>query len=100
MDECGSRLRTTISKGFDAYLLHMEDLGLLNPVIDCGGNRGHRKNHGGNSLVYSERELVDQGDVIGDHGFVRKVLEISDVFLESIINGSIREVGSLLDELG
>ena len=100
MDEYGSRLRVTTSKGFDAHLLCVEGFGLLNPVIDHGGDGGHREDHGGNPLVYFKGELVDQSDVIGDHSLTCKVLEIGDVFLESIISGSVREAGGLLDELG
>ena len=100
MDEHGGRLRVTISKGFDAHLLCMEGFGLLNPVVNHGGDRGHREDHGGNSLVYSKGELVNQDDVISDHSLACQVLEISDVFLESVIDGSIREAGGLLDKLG
>ena len=82
------------------HFLCMEYLCFLNPVIDDGGNGGYGKDHSGNTLVYAKGKLVNECDVVGDSGLACKVLEVSDVFLKSIVSGSIREVGGLLDELG
>ena len=98
--EGGDRLRASSSKGLDAHFLHMEGFGLLNPFIDSGGDGGHRKDHGGNLLVNPQGELVDEGNVVSDSSLAGKVLEVSDILLETIISGSIGAVNGLLDELG
>ena len=82
------------------HLLGMECLDLFDPIINCGGDKGYEENHGGNSLVNAEGKLVDEGDVISNGSLSCKVLKISDVFLKSIINGSIWEAGSLLNKFG
>ena len=78
----------------------MECLGPINPIFDCHGNGGHGENHGGNLLVQSEGELVDEGDVVGDSCFTGEVLEVGDVLLEAIIKGSIRAFDGFLDQFG
>ena len=44
--------------------------------------------------------MVNEGDVISDSSFAGKVLEVSDVLLESIIYDPIRVADGLLDEFG
>ena len=44
--------------------------------------------------------MVDEGNVVGDSSFAGKVLEVSDVLLESIIYDPIRVADGLLDEFG
>ena len=100
VDEGGSGLEMTTSQGFDMHLLCVEHLCFLNPVVDGDGDKGHGKDHSGNTLVYAKGKLIDECDVVGDSGLACKVLEVSDVFLESIVSGSIKEAGGLLDELG
>ena len=46
-------------KGEDMHLLGMEDLSLINPSSDGGGDSGHGEDHRGDFLIYSERELID-----------------------------------------
>ena len=68
----------------------MERLGFVNPIFDGGGDGRHRKDHSGNPLVQSKRELVNKGDVVSDSCFTGEILEVSDVLLETIVKGSIR----------
>ena len=68
----------------------MERLGSVNPIFDGGGDGRHRKDHSGNLLVQSERELVNKGDVVGDSCFTGEILEVGDVLLETIVKGSVR----------
>ena len=100
MGEGGDGLRASSSKGLDAHFLHMEDFGLLDPFIDSGGDGGHGKDHGGNSLVNPQGELVDEDNVIGDSSLASKVLEVGDILLEIIVSGSIGAANGLLNELG
>ena len=51
-------------------------------------------------MVNTKGELIYQHDVVSDCGFASKILEISDIFLKSIIGGSVREVGGFLNEYG
>ena len=82
------------------HFLCMESLGLLNPFVDSGGDGGHGEDHGGNSLINPQGELVDEGDIIGNSSLAGKILEVSDVLLESIVSGSIGAVSGFLNELG
>ena len=75
----------------------MEHLGSVNPILDCGGDGRHRENHGGNPLVQSERELVNESDVVSDSCFTGEVLEVGDILLETFIKGSIRAFGGSLN---
>ena len=100
MNKYGSGLRVTALKGFDVHLLCMESLGFFDPVVNCGGDGGHGENHSGDTLVYSKEELVNESNIISDGSFAGKVLEVCDVLLESIVNGSIREVHGFLDKFG
>ena len=67
----------------------MEDLGLINPSIDSGENVKHGEDHGGDFLVKTQREILNKGAIFLDPGFEWKVLEISDILLESIVDVSI-----------
>ena len=51
-------------------------------------------------LVESEGELVDEGDIVRDSCFRSKILEVGNVFLESVIHDPIRAFERLLGELG
>ena len=78
----------------------MECLGFFNPFIDGGGDDGHGEDHGGDSLINPQEELVNEGDVISYSSLASKILEVSDVLLEPIIPDPIRAVNGLLDEFG
>ena len=78
----------------------MESLGFFNPIVKCDGDGGHEENHSGDTLVYSKGELVNKSNIISNGSFAGKVLEVHDVFLEPVVNGSIREVGGFLDKFG
>ena len=78
----------------------MECLGFFDPFIDGGGDDGHGEDHGGNLLINSQGELVNEGDVISDSSLASKVLEVGDVLLEFIICNPIRVANGLLDEFG
>ena len=69
-------------------------------VTDGGGDGRHGKDHCGNLLINLQGELVNEGDIVSDSGFAGKVLEVSNVLLESIICDPIRAVDDLLDEFG
>ena len=99
-NENGGRLRVATVKGFDVHLLYMEYLGFFNPVINCGGDGGHGENHSGDTLVYTKGELINESNNVSDGSFAGMVLEVCDVFLESIVNSSIRKVGRFLDKFG
>ena len=92
-------MRASSLKGLDAHLLCMEGFGLLDPFMDSGGDGGHGKDHGGNSLVNPQGELVDEGNVVSDSSFAGEVLEVGDILLETIISGFVGVVNGLLDEL-
>ena len=87
-------------QGKDAHLLGVEHLSLFDPFCDSGGDREHGEDHSGKLLVKSWGELVDEGDVVGDTCFRSKVLEIGDVFLESIVHDAVRAFEQFLSELG
>ena len=92
-------MRASSSKGLDAHFLCMEGFGLLDPFVDSGGDGGHGKDHGGNSLVNPQGELVNEDNVIGDSSLAGEVLEVGDILLETIVNDSIGAANGLLDEL-
>ena len=75
----------------------MEHLGPINPIFDCCGDGRHGENHGGNPLVQSEGELVNESDVVGDSCFTGEVLKVGDVLLEAVIKGSIGAFGECLN---
>ena len=75
----------------------MERLGPINPILDCYGDGRHGENHGGNPLVQSERELVNESDVVDDSCFTGEVLEVGNVLLETIVKGSIGAFGGSLN---
>ena len=87
-------------KGLNAHFLHVEGLGLLDPLVDCGRDGGHGENHGGKSLIDSKGELIDEGDVVSDACLASEVLEVGDILLEPVIGGSIGVANGFLDELG
>ena len=51
-------------------------------------------------MVESERELVDEGNVISDTCSGRQVLEVCNVLLEAITRGSVRASERFLHKLG
>ena len=73
----------------DAHLLRMERLGLFDPGSYRGRDGCHEEDHGGELLVESKRELVDEGDFVGDPCSGREVLKVGDILLESIISDPI-----------
>ena len=83
-------MRSPPSKCLYPHFLSVEHLGPINPIFDCYGNGGHGEDHGGNLLVQSEGELIDEGDVVSDSCFTGEVLEAGDVLLEAVVKGSIR----------
>ena len=85
---CGGE--SSAFQGEDLHLLGMEYLSLFNPSCDGGRDRRHGDNHGGELLIKSKGELVDEGNVANDSCFRSKILEIGDVLLESVIHDSIR----------
>ena len=87
-------------KGEDSHLLGMEDLGLINPSSTGGGDIGHGEDHRGNLLIYSKRELIDEVELVLDSCFERKVLEVGDISLETVISGSVILLEGLLHEFG
>ena len=78
----------------------MKHLGFFDPFCDSGGDRRHGENHGGELLVKSKGGLVNEGNVVGDTCLGSEVLEVSDVFLESIVHDAIRAFERSLGELG
>ena len=93
-------MRASSLKGLDVHFLCIEGFGLLDPFVDSGGDGGHRKDHGGNSLVNPQGELINEGNVVGDSSLAGEVLEVSDILLKTIISGSVGVVNGFLDELG
>ena len=90
-------MRLSPSKCLYPYFLSMERLGSINPIFNCHGNGGHREDHGGNLLVQSEEELVDEGDIVSDSCLIGEVLEVGDVLLEAIVKGPIGGFDGFLD---
>ena len=88
------------SKSLNTHFLRMEHFGFFDPFIDGGEDGRHGKDHCGDSLINPQGELVNEGDVISDSGFAGKVLEVSDVLLESIVCDPIGAVDGLLDKFG
>ena len=87
-------------KSLNMHFLRMECLGFFDPFIDGGGDDGHEEDHGGDLLINSQGELVNEGNVISDSSLASKVLEVGDVLLESIVYDPIRVANGLLDEFG
>ena len=86
-------------KGKDLHLLGMEDLCLINPSFDSGGNGGHREDHRGNLLIYSKRKLINEVEFLLDSSLEQKILEVGDVLLESIVGNTILFLEGCLHEL-
>ena len=78
----------------------MENLCLFNPLGNSGRDGGHGKDHGGKPLVKSKQELVNEGNFVSDPSSGGEVLEVSDIFLEPIINDNIQAFEGLLGEFG
>ena len=78
----------------------MECLGLLNPGCHCGWDGCHGEDHGGELLVESKRELVNEGDFVGDPCSGREVLKVGDILLESVVSDPIRAFERLLSKFG
>ena len=93
-------MRSSPSKCLYPHFLSMECLGPINPILDCYGNGGHGENRGGNFLVQSKGELVDEGDVVGDSCLTGEVLEVGNVLLEAIIEGFIGMFDGFLNQFG
>ena len=93
-------MRSSPSKCLYPHFLSVERPGSINPIFDCYGDGKHGEDHGGNFLVQSEGELVNEGDIVGDSCLTREVLEIGDVLLEAIVKGSIGVFDGFLDQFG
>ena len=78
----------------------MECLGLFDPGSHSGWDGCHGEDHGGELLVESKRELVNEGDFISNPCSGREVLKVGDILLESVISDPIRMFEQLLSELG
>ena len=50
--------------GCDAHLLRVEGFDFLNSFIQHGRDGRHRENHGGNLLVDSKEEMINEGDFV------------------------------------
>ena len=79
--------------------LSMEGFGTIDPIFDCCRDGGHREDHDSEALVQSEGKLVNKSDVVSDSCFGSNIQEVSDVFLESIVSGSIGCPCGLLNKL-
>ena len=71
------------------YFLSVEDFSLINPPFDRSEDGGHRKDHAGDLLIQSERELANEGEFLLHSGLHGEVLEVGDVLLESVVGFSI-----------
>ena len=76
----------------------MEDLGLINPSLAGGGNRGHGEDHFGEFLVQSKGELANEVELVLGSSFHGQVLEVGDVSLESVIGRAILLLEGSLSE--
>ena len=74
----------------DTHFLCVECLGLLDPGSHSGWDGCHGEDHGGELLVESKRELVNEGDFVGNSCSGREVLKVGDILLESVVSDSIR----------
>ena len=88
------------SKGKDSHLLGMEDCGLINPSCTGGGNGSHGEDHGGDLLINSEGELINEMEFLFYSCFEQKVLEVGDITFEPIIHGSVVFLERSLHEFG
>ena len=93
----GGGLRSSPSKCLYPHFLSVECLGPINPIFDCHGDGQHGEDYGGNLLVQSGGELVNEGDVVSDSCFTGEVLEVGNVLLEVVVKGSIRVFDGFLD---
>ena len=73
---------------------------MIDPIFDCCRDGGHGEDHDSKVLVQSEGKLIDKSDVVGNPCFGSDVQEVSDVFLESIVSGSIRGPCGFLNKFG
>ena len=96
----GGGLGSSSSEGEDAHLLRMEDFGLFDPLLTSGGDRRHGEYHGGEALVEPQGELVNKRVVVGDTSFTGEILELSDIGLESIVEGSVGFLNRFLYQAG
>ena len=80
---------SSLLKGEDAHLLGVENLSLIDPSFDCSKDGRHGKDHTGNFLIKSERELANEGELLFHSRLHGEILEVGDVLLESIIGFSI-----------
>ena len=92
---CGG---SSLLKVQDADSLHVEDLGLINPSFDGGGDQRHGEDHLGDLLVQSKRELANEVELVLSSGFHGQVLEVGEVLLEPIVDGSILLLEGSLSE--
>ena len=63
----------------------MEDLSLVNPSFDHSRDGRHGKDHTGNLLIQSKRELANEGELLLHSGLHGEILKVSDILLESVI---------------
>ena len=63
----------------------MEDLGLINPPFDHSRDGRHGKDHTGNLLIHSKRELADEREFLLHSRLHREVLEVGDILLEPVV---------------
>ena len=67
----------------------MEDFSLINPSFDHSRDGRHGKDHTSNLVIQSKRELANEGEFLLHSGLHGKVLEVSDVLLESVVGVAI-----------
>ena len=70
------------------HLLGAEDLSLVNPSFDHSRDGRHGKDHTGNLLIQSERELTNEGELLLHSGLHTEILEVSNILLEPIVGCS------------
>ena len=80
---------SSLAEGEDMHLLSMENCSLVNPSFDRSGDRRHGKDHVGNLLIQSKRELANEGEFFLHSGLHREVLEVGDILLESVVSFSV-----------
>ena len=80
---------SSLMEGEDMHLLSMEDFSLVNPSLDHSRDGRHGKDHAGNLLIQSERELANEGEFLLHSRLHREVLEVGDILLESVVGFSI-----------
>ena len=67
----------------------MEDFSQIDPPFDHSRDGRHGKDHIGNFLIQSKRELANEGELLLHSRLHGEVLEVGDILLESIVGFSI-----------